>query len=109
MQNQILFDTQITQKTFKYLGYSFKPVRQFTEKEEKLGLRLPISYLSKKRLNVLGKDNQFNHDAFYNAAKQVNADQLDIFEMADGTLVIPCSYTLQEYKIDELEDDSKIF
>lgn len=111
MQNQILFDTPnaTAQKTFKYLGYTFTPVRQFTEKENALGLRLPISHLDKPRLNVNGKDNQFNHDDFYKAAKTANADQIDIFEMADETLVIPCSYTLQEYKIEDLEEYLETF
>ena len=64
-----------------------------------------MSCLDNPRLNVNGKDNQFNHDDFYKAAKTANADQIDIFKMNNSILVVPCSYTLQEYKMEDLEED----
>lgn len=103
MQTQISFDapTKPTQKSFKYLGYTFTPVRQFTSEESALGFRLPLSYLDKRRLDVNGKDNQFNYDDFYKAAKTVGAGEIDVFKMNNSLLVVPCSYTLQEYKIED--------
>lgn len=102
---------------FTYLGETFQPYRQFTKKELKGCIGRSTGFHSKNdravdKLNFVTND--YNYNEFYKAAKEVGADQCDIF-LWHGKQIIPCSYELfylsgeAPYKNEkEIEHEKKI-
>lgn len=88
----------MTNKNFKFLGKTFKPIRQFVRNEGNIFIITP--YLvglgnNKKFTNYDG--GKWNWQKFYDAAKKNGAGQIDIFEM-EGKNVVPCENELFELK-----------
>lgn len=79
------------EKTFTYQYLEFKPIRQFTEEEEekrswKGDLLNFVKWFS---------PDKYNHSEFYEKAKEIGAEDIDIFEIRTGVLkgvfAVPCS------------------
>lgn len=85
-------------KKFKYLGMYFTPLRQFTPRENALGIGLPFRSVGIS--NYGGDLNNWvsagwSHEAFYEKAKAAGAGELDVF-LWRGKTVVPCSNELFE-------------
>lgn len=79
---------------FTYLGETFQPCRQFTKKELKGCIGRSTGFYSDNVIHKLNYvTNKYNYNEFYKAAKEVGADQCDIF-LWHGKQIIPCSYEL---------------
>lgn len=81
------------QKSFKYLGFTFTPIRRFTEAE----LNESLYQTTKKHLRSRVYIDGYCHDEFYEAAQKVNADQCDLFHMRNRGQICPCQYEIFEY------------
>lgn len=74
--------------TFVYNEMTFEPVRQFTKKENKLGLKLPF-----RSIGISTYKNNYDYDQFYQQAASIDAGNIDVFKCDKG-LVVPCSNEL---------------
>lgn len=104
--------------TFTYLGETFQPCRQFTKKELKgncLGRGTGFHNQNERAVDKLNfVTNDYNYNEFYKVAREVGANQCDIF-LWHGKQIIPCSYELfylsgeTAYKNEkEIEHEKKI-
>ena len=90
-------------KTFEYNGFTFSPVRRFSQKETDFGSmskKLDIELASKHK--ELRRDNGgfYSWNGFMEAAKTIGAENYDIFKLIeDGKCytVIPCNRCLFTY------------
>ena len=88
---KIIFDKL---EAFTYLGEAFKPFRQFTKKElsgaaNSIGNYTGISSYQNQYQTLRFVTKDYNYNEFYNAAKNVGAEECDIFLWHDKK-VIPC-------------------
>jgi hypothetical protein len=98
-------NTKTRTKTFKYLGQTFKPLRQFTKQEEVAGIfklrlhSIGISNYDKKTMpNFSTISDKWDYDVFYEIAQSHEAGDIDIFLMNGEKEVVPCGNELFEFK-----------
>lgn len=91
-------------KSFKYLGYTFTPHRNFNSSEDALGhLNLPfhgigISNYDNPRQTY--RSSEWNYDEFYRIATKKKLIS-DIYLLNKKAVVIPCQNELFAYGKDE--------
>ena len=77
------------EKTFIYEYLEFKPIRQFTKEEEKKAFKGDLLNFEK-----WFSPDKYNHSEFYEKAKEIGAEDIDIFEIRTGILkgvfAVPC-------------------
>lgn len=89
--------------SFNFLGKTFIPKRQFTKREENVGLRI-VGRSTGIGNYEWSKVKGWNYEKFYIEAKKAGAGEIDIF-LLDGKEVIPCENELfykTERKIKDL-------
>ena len=105
--------TEMANVNFWYNGIKFSPIRSFSNKEQKVGLKLPLTSVGISCWNDTAANKKladFDYDAFYNEAKLVGAENFDIFTIEDvkftttmkykrfhdlfGKPLVPCGYEL---------------
>lgn len=92
-------------KTFKYLGFTFKPIRKFTKEEDTKGLTLNFYSIGISNYSdnpyQCRLSSEWDYTDFYTEAKKVGAGEMDVFLMNNKALVIPCGNELFAYGKDE--------
>ena len=77
------------EKTFSYQYLEFKPIRQFTEEEEKRSWKGDLLNFEK-----WFSHRGYSYSDFYEKAKKIGAEDIDIFEIRTGVLkgvfAVPC-------------------
>lgn len=77
------------EKTFSYQYLEFKPIRQFTEEEEKRSWKGDLLNFEK-----WFSHRGYSYSDFYEKAKKIGAEDIDIFEIRTGILkgvfAVPC-------------------
>lgn len=90
--------------TFEWQGFTFHPVRRFTKKENRLGLRLPL-HCDRSLACVFSKydGGLWNYNEFYEAAGGHDKCLADIFHCDEtGRDYIPGDNNLWEYNENEV-------
>ena len=83
-------------KTFKFLGETFKPIRQFSLNEGNIFEITPYLKGLKNNEKFTNYDGgKWSWQEFYNKAKKAGAGEIDVFEMK-GKNVVPCKNELFE-------------
>lgn len=84
-------------KIFTYRNHTFKGIRQFHDNED-------FKAITKNMFDpvflVTGYPDTWSHAIFYNEAKKVSMDKLDVFLMDDTFEVVPASNGLFIYGVD---------
>lgn len=87
-------------KSFKYLGLTFTPVRNFTKSEQDTGIGLPFysigvsNYTTNPAMCKI--TNKWSWEGFYEVAKERNM-VVDIYLLNHKAQVIPCQNELFAY------------
>lgn len=90
-------------KEFTYLNRKFKPLGNLPKNFDFFKVTRKCQSIGINNYN----SGKYSHQEFYQNAKKVSADKIDIFLMDDKTVVLPCENELFEYR-GEFKNISKL-
>lgn len=92
------------EKTFKYLGATFRPLRRFTASEDFVRVSRRLGSLPRPYCTIFhDRWGKYNYKKFYAAAGGHSKVTFDVFVLVDCNLaVIPCGHQLFTYEGEEV-------